>query len=273
MDIREVLNEYDSMFAVNTPEEIETFLKEHVNMAEKEGDKASLLALLNEQIGFARDRGMKEEAIAGCRRLMDLTAEMGLKGTIQYGKTMLNIANGYRAFGLYNEAEELFNEIEQLYLKILPEGAYDYAPLYNNWSLLAMDAGDPERACDLIRLSIDVVDRYEGAVINRATSRVNLACALMDMAGDESALSEKMREASDCIDEAIRLFETQGGDDYHFAAALAAKGDFLMKTGGYEAAAEIYDRAADIVRRYLGNSMKAELLDKKKAAAERMINS
>ena len=256
VDIRKVLEEYDGMFAVKTPDEIGAFLSEHIAEAEMEGDKASLLTLLNEQIGFARDRGRRDEALSGCDKLRTLIDEMGLAGTIHYGKSLLNIANAKRAFGMFAEAEDLFAEIERLYVTILPEGSYDYAPLYNNWSLLALDTGDTERACDLVRLSLDVVDRYKGAVINQATTRVNLACMLMN---NENRLSE----AEMLVDEAIRLFESQGGDDYHFAAALSARGDILMKKQAYSEAADYYSRAAGIVRMYLGDNPKTRALEEK----------
>lgn len=256
MDIRKVLEEYDGMFTVNTPDEIGAFISEHVHEAEMEGDKASLLTLLNEQIGFARDRGRRDEALSGCDKLRALIDEMGLAGTIHYGKSLLNIANSKRAFGIFAEAEDLFAEIEKLYVKILPEGSYDYAPLYNNWSLLALDKGDTDRACDLVRLSLDVIDRYEGAVINQATTRVNLACMLMNN-------ENRLAEAKGLVDEAIRLFESQGGNDYHFAAALSARGDLLMKEQAYTEAADHYSRAAGIVRMYLGDNPKTISLEEK----------
>lgn len=273
MNIKEVINKYDSMFAANTPDEISAFLIENINRADIEGDKASLITLLNEQIGFSRDRGMRDAALAGCRRLRSLIDEMGLAGTLHYGRSLLNIANAYRAFGLQSEAESLFYEIEQLYVTILPEGSYEYAPLYNNWSLLAMDTGHYERACDLIRLSIDVADRYERAEINQATSRVNLACALMGMSEDTEKGRHHIDEAAECIDKAIDIFEKNGGDDYHFAAALSAKGDILMKAGEYGRAANHYERAAGIVRMYTGNNSKTETLEKKIQAALKMVNA
>lgn len=275
MDIREILKQYDDMFARNTPDEIADFLAKNISLAESESDKPALLTLLNEQVGFARDRGRKEEALSGCSKLRALVDEMGLAGTVHYGKTLLNIANAYRAFGLYDESEELFNEIERLYVTILPEGSYDYAPLYNNWSLLAMDRGQMERACDLIKLSLGVIDRHAGAVINQATSRVNLACILMGLAGKETApagdRTDHLAEAESYIDEAVRLFESQGGDDYHYAAALSAKGDLMMKKHNYEEAINCYSGARRIVTMYLGENRKTQVLDDKIVAAKTMM--
>lgn len=268
MDIREVLREYDSMFARNTPDEIAGFLAEQTGAARQEGDQAALLTLLNEQIGFARDRGRKDEAAAGCLELRKLIEEMGLAGTIHYGKSLLNIANAYRAFGQHEEAEDLFKEIEELYVSILPEGSYDYAPLYNNWSLLAMSRDDNGRAADLIRLAVDVVDRYDAAVIEQATSRVNLACALMGSAEDGGIVNERrLSEAESLLDEAVSRFESAGGRDYHYASALAARGDLQMRSGEYERAADNYARALDIVRAYTGSSSRTRTLESKTAAA------
>ena len=106
------------------------------------------------------------------------------------------------------------------------------------------------------QLSLDVIDRHKGAVINQATTRINLACMLMNK-------EDRLTEAEKLVDEAIRLFESQGGDDYHFAAGLSARGDLLMKKQAYSEAADHYSRAAGIVRKYLGDNPKTKALEEK----------
>lgn len=287
MDIRQILNEYDGMFARCTPDEIAEFLRRNVKEAEASSDKPALLTLLNEQIGFCRDTGRESEAIDGCQKLRLLLDEMELAGTIHYGKSLLNIANAYRAFARYDEAEELFGEIERLYVTILPEGSYDYAALYNNWSLLAMDTGRTEKACDLIRLALDVIDRYDKAVIEQATSRVNLACALMAQAtggedndavtaaADSDSWTQNMQgkrsnclnEAGKLLDEAVSRFEAAGGDDFHYSSALAAVGDLRMKQGKFEDAVDQYRRARELTARYTGEGRRTKILDDKISTA------
>ena len=272
MDINSILVQYDSMFANNTPEEIEDFLAEQVAQAEQEGDRGALLTLLNEQVGFARDRGNKEVALTACEKLRKLLGAMRLGGTIHYGKTLMNIANAYRAFGRYEEAEALFKEIEQLYKQILPVVSYDYAPLYNNWSILALDMGDPERAAELIRTALSFVDRYDDARIEQATSRVNLACVLMGIAAGGGKDSEDMlTEASAYLDDAIGRFEAAGGRDYHYASALSARGDLKVKDGQYEEAAADYRLALELVKLYTGENSKTRALEAKITEVEAKI--
>lgn len=161
MDIKSILKEYDQMFTVKSPDEIVEFLAVHVDQARKEGDQATLITLLNEQIGYARDRGMKKTCLQACESLKGLLDDMNLDGTLPYGHSLLNIANAYRAMGSYDEAGEIFPEIEKVYRGQLEDGAYEFAALYNNWSLLSMDMGRPYESIEYLKRSLEIIDSFE----------------------------------------------------------------------------------------------------------------
>ncbi|MBQ6622769.1 MAG: hypothetical protein IJH75_08020 [Mogibacterium sp.] len=269
MEIRQVLKDYDALFRHASPEEIHGFLAEKIGEAEAEGDAGALLTLLNEQIGYARDTDREAVAMDGSAKLRALLDAMGLEGTIPYANSLLNIANACRAYGRYEEAAELFPRIEAAYQDQLEEGAYEFAGLYNNWSLLAMAQHRTGEAVRLIRRAIGVIDRYDRAVIKQATSRVNLAHALMDLAKeapaeDAGALEAEARES---LEEAIRRFEEKDAKDYHYAAALAAMGDMKVRDGCLEEAAEYYDSAIALVRLYMGDNNNVRVLEEKKRCA------
>ena len=133
-----------------------------------------------------------------------------------------------------------------------------------------MAQGDNEAAVRLIRRAIDVVDRYDRAVIRQATSRVNLACALMDLAkeaGPEESAA-MTAEARTALDEAIRRYEDKGGNDYHYAAALSALADLQLREGSYAEAADNYRRSIELVRLYMGDNQNVRMLEGKLQAAQ-----
>jgi tetratricopeptide (TPR) repeat protein len=292
MDIGKILKEYDEMFAVKSAHEIADFLAFHVDQAMIAGEKGALLTLLNEQIGFSRDTGMKETCLTACETLRELLDDMNLVGTIHYGKSLLNISNAYRALGYYDAAGKIFPEVEAVYKEQLEYGAYEFAALYNNWSLMCMDIGEPYQAIEYLKESIRVIDRFEQAAIKQATSRVNLACAILALPDNEDGVSvcsedtsgnlahsqllyklqeTRIEEAQRYIDEAIQLFEEKGGDDYHYSSALSARGDVHMLLGRYSEAIRDFTRAMDIFRLYMGETSNTKLLADKIAQANEMI--
>ena len=115
MDIQSVLLQYDKMFG-NTPlEQIEAFLDNKIAEAVKESDDSAIITLLNEMIGLCRDTSQKEKALAYAAQLKSLLDRMGLGGTESYATSMQNIANAYRAFGRWEEAEKAFELIKETY--------------------------------------------------------------------------------------------------------------------------------------------------------------
>lgn len=68
--------------------------------------------------------------------------QLNLHQSVEYGTTLLNIANLYRAFGLWEKSLEIYKEAEILYKEKLSEGSFNYASLYNNWSILYQEMQD-----------------------------------------------------------------------------------------------------------------------------------
>lgn len=266
MNIRQILKEYDSLFRHAAPEEIHRFLTDKIRIAELESDNSALLTLLNEQIGYARDTEQRDIALQGCRKLRSLLCTMQLEGTIPYGTSMLNIANTSRKFALYEEASEAFHAAERAYRAELLENDYAFAGLYNNWSLLAMEQHQYDQAVILLRRAISIIDCYDKAIIKQATSRVNLAIALNDLAV-ATGFTNLSDEARSVLHYAIQLFEQADGQDYHYSGALAALADMQFSSGDYREAAANYDHAARIIKMYMGNNSTAcDLLKKQQHA-------
>ncbi|MBR3305976.1 MAG: DUF4125 family protein [Lachnospiraceae bacterium] len=241
MDINKIIAEYDAMFGAREPREILFFLGQNLDRAKEEKDVASEIILLNEIIGFCRDAGFKEEGVRCCRALEQLMNELDFSGRIEYATTMLNIANAYRGFGMFEESEKHYSVCSEMYEKMLPEGDFLFAGLYNNRGLLFQEMKRWEDAAEDFRTAIAIADRYPEHEIEQATSRANLAAALMEAGPDF------LGEAEARLQEAIDIFEKDGGKDFHYTAALAALGTLYFNRKDYYGSAALFKKAMDLL--------------------------
>ena len=136
MNIENIIAEYDKMFGKYSLTDIENYLSKHLMDAKMSGENEAQITLLNEIIGLCRDTSQREKALSYCGELKSLLQSMSLKGTIAYATSLLNIANAYRAFGLLQDAINLYEEVYLIYKENVSETDFVYASIYNNWSLL-----------------------------------------------------------------------------------------------------------------------------------------
>ena len=249
MDIQKVLAEYDSMFGKYTLKEIEGFLLKHLSEARFKSEHEELVTLLNEAIGFYRDTTQKEKALKNCGALMEHLVEMKLEGTIPYATSLLNIANAFRAFDLHKEAVQLFEEVEEIYGNHISKEDFMYASLYNNWALAYQESGEYDKAAEMLRKALKIVDLYKEAIIPQATTRTNLASSLLAI-GTESAYQEAVEHLSN----ALAIFEKDDGKDFHYGAALVAMGDAYSYKENYRKAAEYYKAGMAEVEKHTGKN-------------------
>ena len=142
MNLEKILAQYDAMFGTNSLEEIEDYLVNTITEAKEKSEYGIVITLLNEIIGFCRDTTQKEKALRYCEELQKILKLMKLEGRIDYATSLLNVANAYRAFGLFEESLRLYEIVEETYkLQVAPTD-FMYASLYNNWSLLYQEMED-----------------------------------------------------------------------------------------------------------------------------------
>lgn len=249
MDINKILNEYDAMYGKVSLDKIEDFLFEKIKEAMSEEDTASLITLLNEMIGLCRDTTQKEKAIVYCNELRKLLERLELQETQSYATSMLNIANAYRAFGLYEDALNAFMGVEECYKICLSEDDELFASLYNNWGLLYQEIGDYQKAKETLLLALEIVDKKEDAKMRKASTLANLGAAM-------TALSEQddKDNAIEYIKEALELFEEDGGRDFHYGGALCAMGDAYYGKKDYINASAYYQKALIEVYKHTGKN-------------------
>ena len=227
MNIQNILNTYDNMFGKNTIEEIYDFLKKSIDLAYIEQDYSSSITLLNEIIGFCRDTDKKEDCLIYCRQVIELMKQLNISKNVAYGTTLLNVANAYRAFSLFDESLEFYKSAEIIYRKKFSEDEFLFAGLYNNWSILYEEMGRYLEAEKLIKKALTIVDKYPEAVIEQATTRTNLAEVYISLIKEDRTGEYKRNyyeKILEYLKEADRIHQNYGGQDFHYNSVLSAFG-------------------------------------------------
>ena len=249
MNIQSILTTYDAMFGKYALSDIEAYLYENIEKAKQQSETGILFTLLNEMIGFCRDTTQKDKALKYCTELLQLLEAMKLEGSIEYATSLLNIANAYRAFGLLEESLELFGCVEQIYKDKLDAKDFGYANLYNNWGLAYQEIEDYEKAKEVLRKALAVVDSYEEAVIPQATTRTNLAATLLQLGTEED-----YKEAIMYLQHAVHIHEENGGQDFHYGATLVAMGDAYCFQKDFSKAAKSYEAGLREIEKHTGKN-------------------
>lgn len=249
MNVTEILAIYDAMFGVRSLGEIEGYLAENIAEAKERSEAGVLFTLLNEMVGFCRDTTQREKALGYCGELLALMDIMQLKGSVEYATALLNIANAYRAFGLFEEAQALFEETHKIYCEKVKGGDFSYANLYNNWSLLYQEVENYGKAAEMLTRALNIVDSYAEAIIQQATTRTNLAASLLQIGTEEA-----YEKAVGYLQEALEIFERDGGRDFHYGAALVAMGDACTCKKNYAQAAGYYAQGLMEIEKHVGKT-------------------
>ncbi len=248
MEIDKILAEYDAMFGVCKPSEILSYLQQKLDMARDRHDAAALLILLNETIGFCRDASFKEEGIRACNELEGLLHDMDMDGTIEAATTFLNLGNAYRGFGMHEESVKRYSICEEMYENMLVPGDFLFSGLYNNRGLLYQEMKEWDRAIEEFNRAIEIADIYPEHRVESATSRANLAAAIIE------GKPEARQEAAGVLKEAVERFEAEGGEDFHYSAALSALGSLYFYEEKFDKAAACFKKAMNVLYKGTGES-------------------
>lgn len=249
MDIEQILAEYDAMFGKNSLDEIEQYLVGQIHQAAEQAELGNVITLLNEMIGFCRDTTQKEKALKYCEELKKVLIALHMEGSIEYATSLLNITNAYRAFGLFEQSLAAYHEVVKIYQEKLPANDFRFASLYNNWSLLYQEMEDFVNAREMLLRALRIVETYEEAVMEQATTKVNLAATLLQI-----GTKEAYQEAVSYLGEALQVFEEDGGRDFHYGAALVTMGDACRYAKDYANAAKNYEAGLKEIEKHVGKT-------------------
>ncbi len=246
MDITQILQQLDQLFANHQIEKVERFLQEQIEVARQAGEVGNEITLLNELIGYYRDVSQYDNAIQMCKEAMELVEATGLKGTIPYATTLQNVANALRAAGQLDASKMYYETVFEVYQNQLPNNDMRYASLYNNMSLLYQEMGKFEQACISLESALAIAIQHEDAIIEVATTHTNLAMSLLKL--------NRLEEALKHLEQARDIFEQDEDKNYHYSATLCAMGEAYYLMGHLEESAQYYQQGMDEMERHVGRT-------------------
>ena len=249
MDIQKILQCYDQMYGHYSLNEIENYLIENINEAIRQDNIEVVFTLLNEMIGFCRDTTQNEKGLIYCQQLEKVLNMLNIEGTVEYGTCLLNLANAYRAFGYHERSLQYFQYTESIYAQLLQPYDFGWANLYNNWGLLYQETHEYQLAVETLYKALVVVDQYDEAFIRQAVTRSNLAAALIQMHNEKA-----YEYAMVYLKEALKIYEDDGGRDFHYPAALVSMGDAYSYVEDYQKAKDYYYRGLKELERHVGRN-------------------
>ena len=264
MDINQVIAGLDELIKEGNIKQMQEYLQNVYKQAQKEQDVGAMLSILNEWIGLDRETCCYEDAFHHSKEALGLITKAGLVGTIHHGMTLLNIANALRAAGRLQDSYTTYQQVEDIYKKLLAEDDMNYAGLYNNMSLLCQELGDYEKALAFLKKAYLIVSQKEGTQWEIAVTQANVANTMLELydTAKESmkkAHSDDIWEVSlDSITEhcnqSLALFEQMQVCDTHYAAALQAAGRIQEIKGDKKQAACNYKKGMEAIDATLGKT-------------------
>lgn len=245
MNIENILAQADALFEENQGEAAERLMQESLAEAVGEQDDNSILQLLNELLGYYRETSRYEEAYLLGERAIAQAERMGLKGTIPYATTLLNVANVYRAGGRLEDSLKTYLQVQEIYRQQLSPDNMFVAGLQNNLSLLYQELGEYEKAKECQLKALQIV-KNKDAAYELGVTYANLAATCVQLG--------QLDEADEYADRSMETFTGIGVRDSHYGAALSAKGAGHYQRKEYGEAAKCYRQAMEIVEQGIGRN-------------------
>ena len=203
------------------------------------------MQLLNELLGYYRETSRYEEAYLLGERAIAQAERMGLKGTIPYATTLLNVANVYRAGGRLEDSLKTYLQVQEIYRQQLSPDNMFVAGLQNNLSLLYQELGEYEKAKECQLKALQIV-KNKDAAYELGVTYANLAATCVQLG--------QLDEADEYADRSMETFTGIGVRDSHYGAALSAKGAGHYQRKEYGEAAKCYRQAMEIVEQGIGRN-------------------
>jgi tetratricopeptide (TPR) repeat protein len=195
IDLARVIDRLETYFARHDLKGAERHLLFWREEAQTLGDDVGVKQVDNELIGLYRRTNEKDKALAVAERLLPTLAEDNVgDATIK-----LNVATDYCHFGLPEQAQPLYREVERIYRQHLPADDYRLASLFNNMAAYANAVKDYAEAERLYRKALDVMEKIVPIMPETAVSYVNLAVSKYMQNPLDGAVDEAMSAAYDVL--------------------------------------------------------------------------
>lgn len=198
-----VLDKLDSLLQSNDYAGAKRMLQYWLSEAEYTGDDQGVLLMQNELMGLCRKLGEKEKALKYAQDALDQVGKMDIADNVGAATTYLNSATVCKAFGLPEDAINLFQIARDIYERDLPPTDDRLGGLYNNMGLALVDLKRFREAEELYEKAISVMQTVPEKEPEIAITYLNMATA----AETELGLSQARSQIDELIQKAKAYME------------------------------------------------------------------
>ena len=246
MDLSGFFKKQSELYNTGRIDEIPAFFEEWLDKTDAEGDKGARVTILNEMMGFYREKSLHDKSIFCGEEAARLMQEMNMAGTIPYAMTLLNAATVYRAAGKYQESAERYAEVFAIFHEQLSPTDFKFAEANNNVALLYQELGRFDKAVEALERALAICRDTPHKEFETAVTLANLGnCEI-----EEGELGAAIVD----LTEAVEIFTDEEASDTHHAAAITGLADVDVKLGRVERAKNGYLRAMKMVEEYIGQN-------------------
>lgn len=198
-----VLEKLDSLLRSNDYAGAKRLLQYWLSEAECTGDDQGILLMENELMGLCRKLGEKEQALQYAQAALDQVGKMDIADNVGAATTYLNSATVCKAFGLPEDAINLFRMAQEIYERELPSTDERLGGLYNNMGLALVDLKQFRQAEEFYQKAISVMETVPEKEPEQAITYLNMATAAeteLGLAKAQPQISELAQKAIACME-------------------------------------------------------------------------
>ena len=199
-----VLDKLDSLLRANDYAGAKRTLLYWLDEAKYDRDDRGILLILNELMGLCRKLEERENALKYAQEALNQVSLMDIGEDVGAATTYLNSATVCKAFGLPNDALNLYKMAQEIYERELDEKDDRLAGLYNNMGLALVDLKNFREAERLYEKALGILANDPEKEPEQAITYLNLA----SLAEAESGLGEAREKIEDYCKKARERMET-----------------------------------------------------------------
>jgi len=198
-----VLDKLDSLLRSNDYPGAKRLLQYWLSEAEYTGDDHGILLVENELMGLCRKLGEKEQALGYAQDALNQVGKMNIADNVGAATTYLNSATVCKAFGMPEDAINLYEMARTIYERDLPPTDDRLGGLYNNMGLALVDLKRFSEAKELYQKAISVMQAVPEKEPEVAITYLNMASAAEAEQGllqAQSVIEDLAQKAMACLD-------------------------------------------------------------------------
>ena len=214
-----VLEKLDGLLRRNDYAGAKRLLQYWLSEAENTGDDQGMLLMQNELMGLCRKLGEKEQALQYAQDALLQVSKMEIAENVGAATTYLNSATVCKAFGMPEDALNLFSMAQEIYERELPPADDRLGGLYNNMGLALVDLKRFREAETIYQKALSVMAQTPDKEPELAITYLNMATAVeMEHGMDHPLIPALAQKARECMD--IGKYRTDG--NYAFVCEKCA---------------------------------------------------